>query len=42
MIASGLPFETAYPIVAWLCWVPNLVLAEALFVKRGRRALAMR
>ena len=21
-------FERAYPIVAWLCWVPNLVFAE--------------
>ncbi|WP_366145149.1 hypothetical protein [Maricaulis sp.] len=25
---AGMPFETAYPLIAWLCWVPNLVLAE--------------
>ncbi|NNJ13282.1 DUF2306 domain-containing protein [Chloroflexales bacterium ZM16-3] len=25
-----LPFDTAYPLVAWLCWVPNLLIAEAL------------
>lgn len=23
-----LEFITAYPIVAWLCWVPNLIIAE--------------
>lgn len=30
-IMSGIPFELAYPVVAWLCWVPNLLLAELLF-----------
>jgi uncharacterized membrane protein len=29
-IASGVAFEVAYPIVAWLCWLPNLVVAELL------------
>ena len=24
----GLPFADAYQVVAWLCWVPNLVVAE--------------
>lgn len=24
----GLPFSTAYPVVAWLCWVPNLIFVE--------------
>lgn len=27
----GIPFEAAYPVVAWLCWVPNLLVAEGLF-----------
>ena len=27
----GIPFESAYPVVAWLCWVPNLLVAEGLF-----------
>lgn len=27
-IAAGIPFESAYPLIAWLCWVPNLVVAE--------------
>ena len=27
-VAGGLPFEQAYPAIAWLCWLPNLVVAE--------------
>ena len=27
---AGIPFELAYPAVAWLCWVPNLLVAEWL------------
>jgi uncharacterized membrane protein len=27
---SGLPFEVFYPPLAWLSWVPNLLLAELL------------
>jgi uncharacterized membrane protein len=30
-ILSGVPFATCYPFIAWLCWVPNLLVAEALF-----------
>lgn len=26
--ASGLRFEDFYPAVAWLCWVPNILLVE--------------
>lgn len=25
---GGVDFEVGYPLVAWLCWVPNLILAE--------------
>jgi uncharacterized membrane protein len=25
---AGADFAVAYPIIAWLCWVPNLVIAE--------------
>ncbi|MCR8642871.1 DUF2306 domain-containing protein [Paenibacillus sp. N1-5-1-14] len=28
-------FETAYQIVAWLCWVPNLILIE-LFLRKKK------
>lgn len=31
-IASGMPFEEAYPAIAWLCWVPNLIVAEWLIL----------
>ena len=32
---AGIPFEVAYPAIAWLCWVPNLIVAELFFVKVG-------
>lgn len=33
--AAGIPFEAAYRVVAWLCWVPNLVVAERWFMPRA-------
>lgn len=30
LLSGSLGFETAYPIVAWLCWVPNIIFAEYL------------
>lgn len=27
MTVAGVPSEVGYPIVAWLCWVPNLIAA---------------
>jgi hypothetical protein len=27
-MVAGIPFETAYPVIAWLAWVPNLLVAE--------------
>ena len=40
-VAAGLPFEIAYPAIAWLCWVPNLIVAEVLVLRRhGVVALA--
>jgi hypothetical protein len=32
----GLPFETSYPVIAWMCWVPNLLVAEVLVRRPGR------
>ena len=40
LLAGGVPFDAAYPAVAWLCWVPNLVVAEALVRASGRRRVA--
>ena len=30
---AGVPFGEAYPAIAWLCWVPNLIVAEWFFVR---------
>lgn len=33
-LMSGIPFEEAYPAIAWMCWVPNLVVAEWWVLRR--------
>jgi uncharacterized membrane protein len=32
--ALGIDFAEAYPAVAWICWVPNLIIAEWLLARR--------
>ena len=32
-LAVGIPFEVAYPAIAWLCWVPNIIVAERMFLR---------
>jgi uncharacterized membrane protein len=39
LLSTGLTFEVAYPIIAWLCWIPNLLAAE-LYIGGGRRKRA--
>jgi uncharacterized membrane protein len=29
-MAAGVAFGLAYPVIAWLCWLPNVVVAEVL------------
>lgn len=31
---AGIPFAEAYQAVAWVCWVPNLLVAEWLVLRR--------
>lgn len=31
--AVGIPFDLAYPAIAWLCWLPNLLFAEWLLAR---------
>ena len=31
----GIPFEPAYQTIAWLCWVPNLILAEWIILRQS-------
>jgi hypothetical protein len=33
--ALGLPFEQFYPVLSWLCWVPNLLLVEWFLLKKS-------
>lgn len=39
-LVAGIPFESAYPAISWMCWVPNLVVAEWLIL-RGRPSSLM-
>ena len=39
-LAAGVPFEIAYPAIAWLCWIPNIIVAERVFVHPSARRLA--
>lgn len=36
----GIPFGEAYPAIAWLCWVPNLVVAEWFVLRSSIAPLA--
>jgi hypothetical protein len=29
----GIDFVFAYRLVAWLCWIPNLVVSELLIIR---------
>lgn len=33
--ATPIGFDAGYPVIAWLCWVPNLLLVEAYLRRRG-------
>jgi uncharacterized membrane protein len=35
LVVSGLSFDASYRIVAWLCWIPNLIFAEWLLHRRS-------
>jgi len=37
-LALGMPFPAAYRVVSWLCWVPNLAVAEWVVLLSSRRA----
>lgn len=39
-LVAGVPFPAAYPAIAWLCWVPNLVLAEWWVLRGEGRTVA--
>ena len=37
-LIAGVPFEYAYPAIAWLSWVPNLAIAEWLAFRGTRQS----
>jgi len=39
-LAIGIPFPDAYQVVSWLCWVPNLVVAEWIVLRSARQSAA--
>lgn len=41
-MALEIPFTAAYPVIAWLCWVPNLMVAEMILRWPHRPVLKLR
>lgn len=39
-LMSGLRFEEVYPLIAWLCWVPNLLITDWLILPKLRSQTA--
>ncbi len=31
---AGMPFDPAYQTISWLCWVPNLIVAEWIILRQ--------
>ena len=31
----GFEFNQAYPVIAWLCWLPNLMVAQLIIGRRS-------
>lgn len=40
VLVAGFGFDTGYPMVAWLCWVPNLIVVEWWLARRRTRRIA--
>lgn len=38
LIVGVIPFTAGYPVVAWICWIPNLLFAEWLIRHRRTQA----
>ncbi len=41
-MAAQIPFEVAYPIIAWACWVPNLIAVELWRLSRQPVSAALK
>lgn len=38
-LGNGIAFNDAYPVIAWACWVPNLIVAE-IYIRATRATAA--
>jgi uncharacterized membrane protein len=38
---SGVPYEVSAGIIAWLCWVPNLLVAELILQMSNRKRISV-
>ena len=36
---AGIPFDAAYQTISWLCWVPNLIVAEWIILRQRAPAV---
>lgn len=36
-MVAGLPFDASYTVIAWACWVPNLIAVELWAIRRRSR-----
>jgi uncharacterized membrane protein len=41
-LVSGVPYAKCYPLIAWLCWIPNWIFAEWLISRSSARAVEFR
>jgi len=39
---AGIAFLDAYPIISWLCWVPNLIVAELIVRNSNSKSKSIR
>ncbi len=42
LVAGGVPLAVAYPLMAWMCWLPQMAFIEWLLAGRAGRALPWR
>src|SRR5579884_195239 len=41
VFVAKMPFDVGYPVIAWVCWVPNLVFVEWLIRRRRERSAGL-
>lgn len=39
VLISGISFEVAYPVIAWACWIPNLIVNEVFVLSKQKKVV---